>query len=217
MTTACTYTYSKTADFIQQTASTVCEVVNAVFTASTYISIFNAVFAKSNFKEQDKEDTKQDLFLYLFDQPDKVVDLYNKGQLRFFFASICKRQLHSNKSKLFGRYISRQQGECQLFEDNEEVSNEEMNETSHTSHFIDLDQLIDNRDRFNYVIGKINQHINTSKQLKRNLTIYLLYYVDDLTIKQISEKTTISQSLVYKYLKQAREWVTKNIDPNLFA
>lgn len=204
-------------DFITLTASTINEVITAIFTAQTYNNIIKRIQHNSPFKNINFDDLKQDLFLYLLDDPGRTVEIYNKGQLRYWFTSICQRQLQSTKSKIFGRYLNKQQKQCELFEDTDAMNEDGKIDTSVFVQEYDLEGKIDSQDKFNYLLDLINNNINSSKQLKRNLTIYKMYYLDDLTIAQISKSTGIGQSLVFKYLKAAREWMTKNVDKSLFT
>lgn len=196
-------TYSNLPDIITTTAATVNDVIKFIFTAETYNNIIKNIMGNSPFKHQPFDDIKQDLMMYILDTP-TTVEMYNKGQLRFWFSRITRMQLKSQKSKMYGRYLNKQKDQVELLDTDKTIDD-------------DINNQLDKQTKFNYIIELIHQNINNTKQLKRNLTIYLMYYVDDLTIKQISEITTISQSLVFKYLTQARNWVQENVDKSLFT
>lgn len=214
--TAVTHSYLLP-DIIHLTASTVNQVINAIFTASTYNEIIRNLIRNSRFTYDHFNDLKNDLFMYLLEEPEKTVEIYNRGQMRFFFTSIAKRQICSDKSKLFGRYILTQQRHLELLEEIDTVDEEGKTTTHIPSIEYDIDNIIDRKDAFNYCMKIIHDGMLSSKKLKRNLTIYIMFHIEDLSIAAIVEKTGINETNTYKYLRAARKWVDKNIDHSLFT
>lgn len=200
------------------TADTINTVIEHVFTAATYTSVIANLIANSPFNISQFDDLQQDLIYYLLEQPEKTLKLFNKGELRYFWIAICRRQIQSTKSKLYGRYILRQKDEFEIFEETDQLNEQEEIDTHHNQAYCpDLEGEIDTADRVQHLNNIIDQHIDTSADCKRNLSIYRLYYFEDLTIKQISQRLKIPESSVFEYLKAAREFMRTQIDFALFT
>ncbi len=50
------------------------------------------------------DDLVQDLLVEFLDQGKKIVDLYKRGQLKFFIMRIVRNNINSNTSRFFYRY-----------------------------------------------------------------------------------------------------------------
>lgn len=55
--------------------------------------------------EDDIDDLAQEIFLILLEyNRDKIIDMYNKGQLKFFIVGVVQRQYHSKTSPYYKKY-----------------------------------------------------------------------------------------------------------------
>lgn len=55
--------------------------------------------------EDDIDDLAQEIFLILLEYDrDKIIDMYNKGQLKFFIVGVVQRQYHSKTSPYYKKY-----------------------------------------------------------------------------------------------------------------
>ena len=191
------------------TADTITDCIQYVMSAATIQQSLRNLIWNSPFNSGHLDDLKQDLAIYLMDKEEKTLQAAANGQLLFYFIAIAKRQIHSTKSKLWGRYINHQ--DTSQFDEFDESN--ESNIDNFEPDFIEQEHL---GNYINDMLGLMNQNINTSGDLKRNLELLKMHYFNKMTYRQIQAKTNIPISNISKYINEARQWFRNNINGDLF-
>lgn len=185
-------------------AKTNSDVVQFCYNDSFYDKIIKNMLYKSTIELHMFNDVKQDLYYFVL-MGTNVVDIFNRGEFKYWFIQMCNNQLRSTRSKIYFKYKKKS------------LLNDEFDGDFHGSSYeIDFDTKIDNADKYGYILGQVNKHINVNITTKRNLEIWKMYYIDDMTMAEISKNTSIPTTSVYNYIEAARKFVETIIDKNLF-
>lgn len=194
---------------IEFSASTISEVIQHVYTAATFTSVVSNLIFNSPFNKHQIDDIKQDLIIYLIAQESKVIKLFNRGQLIWFYIAIAKKQIHSDKSKCFGRYVNHRQ------EKNQEQFIDEMHESEYDQEFdfIDKEHLSAGIEE---MLQHINQHINCNQEVKVQLELIKLHYLHGMTYRQISKQHDICISRISQHIQKGRTFLKNKMKIDLF-
>ena len=179
-----------------------------VYTSTTYNNIIMNFIRRSAIPMRDFADVKSDIMLIILRGSQMQRMMFDAGKFRGWFIGICTRQIKSNKSRMYKTYVTNS------------FEGVEINEMPHYTEFIhtedDVIERIDTLNKFNYVLNVIGVNLNKSQHNKKIFELYKMYYIEDLTYDAIAKKTRILPSSVFNYIRDAKAFLEKEIDKNLF-
>ena len=178
-----------------ESATTVNNIIEHVFTSSTYTQIMTKMMYNSALDYAMLGDVKQEIILQLAECKTDLVNLYNRGDFKWFFIRICSNQIKSDKSYLYYKYIKK------------EKITDEFNDANSEIYDMNLEYYIDLKNQYNKVNNELVKQMRASKDNKRNITLYKMYVEDDLSMGEISRKTGIPKTSVHKYITEARSLI----------
>lgn len=171
-----------------------------IFTAHTYHSMITSMMYSSAFNNHDVDEIKSELILQLDKGNYDLVNLYEKNQLKYVMSAIASKQIKSEKSFMYYKYIKKKK------------SNDEYDELAHSSYTTDIYKQIDDKTKIKDINKFLSTHEKKSSKLKIAISIYRYYYIDLMSIAQISELLNTCISNVYKYLSYARDYIKENFN-----
>lgn len=191
-------------------AATVNNVVEHVYTSSTYNQIVKNILFNSVIPFDLFDEVMQELVIQLYDCNNvNLVELYNNGSFKWFFVRLANTQLKSTKSHIYYKYIKY----------NSEDINDQYDEFLHSSMSSPrYDEELDVKDKYNKLIKFLAASEKKSGKLKLSISIYRMYYFQQLTIKEITNtinndrKHKTCESNIHKYLTFARNYVKENFE-----
>ncbi len=184
------------------------QIINHVYTATTYNQALNNIAFNSPFNKEQLQDVKQDLMISLMNQEDKVVELFNQNKLYYFWLRCAKNALQSSSSNEYFKYINRQRKSDEFEESHHHIVNDPSP--------IEQDEINAEREYvLNFIITTLNNNINLSKELKRNLTLLKMNAFDGLSYRQIKAKTGVSLTSISKYVNDGKEFLRNELKSNL--
>jgi DNA-directed RNA polymerase specialized sigma24 family protein len=175
-----------------ESATTVNNIIEHVFTSSTYTQIITKMMYNSALDYSLLGDVKQEIILQLAECKTDLVNVYNKGDFKWFFIRICSNQIKSDKSYLFYKYIKK------------EKITDEYQDCNSEAYEMNLEYKIDLMNKYNKINNELIKQMRLSRDNKRNITLYKMYVEDDLSMGEISKKTGIPKTSVHKYISEAR-------------
>lgn len=158
-------------------ASSISDVINTIQKEFIYKEVLGKYFPKKEIREE----FFQELALYLCENKEKVVDIYNKKYFQYYFITICKNQVKSSSSSwhlnfrkkpyLLIESLPEQQGEISpLFEDSPETIEK------------------DRQHKLNIIDKALSHYQSLDPKFKLQADLFKAHYKDGLSIRQISKK-----------------------------
>ncbi len=162
-------------------------------------------------KKDTREEFNQELMVFLFENPDKITDIWNKKYFKYYYLSVVKNQVMSSTSswhKNFRKPLN------QLVDSIPE-------QTEEVNFFIE-EELLEKEKLNKKKIICINKALNHFEALdpwfKTNSVFFKEYYIKNLNIRDISKKYKASSSTVHRQIHEAKHmvrWWIKKYNNNL--
>ncbi len=183
------------------------DVLVITLTGQVYCNMFKKFLTNKNERE---EFTHFIIHTLSYKDEDKLVWLYNNNQFNYYLSKIIYNQIKSKTSPWHQKFRIKES-----FNLVEEIPAIQNTYTDSESHKQDM--------KVDFVKNIVNKHINKSKDLRRNLEVFKLYYFDNLSLRNISEKLTygkkkgqkMSHSAARKYLKASYIFIMEQIELEL--
>jgi RNA polymerase sigma factor (sigma-70 family) len=182
------------------TAATKYQALTHLWTGETYIKEICSSFCRDKFL---KEELISEIFLYLNElEENKLLNLFNTKQLRYFIVGMAKNQIRSKTSKFYRTYIR------------PDFSSDEFDVNKHETNKHDY-AWTEKKEKIDIVEEAVDKLDFYRKELFR------LYYMQNMSLMEISDwtasknvNTRIPKTSIFNAIKSAKKDVFEYINNN---
>ena len=175
------------------TADTVHLIFNLIQKEYIYEEVLRKYFPKKDIRDE----FYNEMWLYFFEHPDRIVEVWNKKQFKYYYIGLIKNQVLSNSSSWHLNFRKPQQSLMEhLPEDTEEYNYFQEEE----------EQEEKEKKKFKLrVIEEALQHFQKlDPKFKPSADIFRLYYYENMSIREIGKKFFDSPpTTIFEHLKEA--------------
>jgi RNA polymerase sigma factor (sigma-70 family) len=189
-------------------ASCINDIVNSIQKEYIYKEALLKYFPKKEIREE----FFQEAMLYILERPEHMIEIYNAKYFKYWFLNMVKNQVISNNSDWHRNF---RKPLTQLTDNLPE-------ETEEPNHF-EQEEIEYEHKKKKFKLKLINQaldhYMNLDPTFKADGLIFHMYYIDGLTMRQISDKmfdtplTTIYRSI--QSTEHMVRWYIKKHHPNI--
>jgi DNA-directed RNA polymerase specialized sigma24 family protein len=143
--------------------------------------IYEEVLRKYFPKKEIRSEFEQEIWLYLLENPDKTLEVYNAKYFKYYFISIVKRQVISNSSNWHVNFRKPNMDITDtILEQGEEYNPLETEEQQI--------KLLDKETKLQLVEDALNHFQQRDKEFKVSADFFRCHYYEGMSIRQISKK-----------------------------
>lgn len=145
-------------------------------------SFFDEVLSKYFPKKEIKEEFSQELYMYIFEHPDKMVSIWNQHYFRYYFINMIKNQVISSSSKWHKN-----------FRRNNIINYTDapLDTEDDTNPFIEIESIrkekLDKK-RITAINKALNHYETLNPWFKTNAVFFKEHFVEGLSFREISKK-----------------------------
>lgn len=160
------------------------DTVHKIFTFTEADSFFEEMLRKFLPKKSERMEFKNELWLYLFEHPEKTIESWNNKYFKYFFVSILQRQIKSTTSNW---HINFRKNKHQLVDfvpeqeskdpDSDELWKQELTRCKQLK-LIKRDSLEE----------ALNHYERIDPPFKFEATVFRLYFFDGLNLREIAKR-----------------------------
>ena len=133
-------------------ATTLNDIVEYIHSNSEYNRIISNFIFKSGFVYDYSNDIKQELYLNILEGPVKLIDMYNRGEFKYWFIKMTFNQICSKKSSMYSKFLKKN------------IMNDEYEEHIHIiENKEDVELNIDDKYIFNLLVKIAGKNVKTNK------------------------------------------------------
>lgn len=144
------------------------------------------------------DEFRQELWLILLQlDENKLITLYNKNEIKYFYIGIIKNQLISNRSPFHRKFRMSTTIE---FEDDNTLLEED-----------DIDKIIIKEKKLKYIDERLEELIIKFPLMLKDISIFKMHFYDGLNYRQIVSKTNIPLTSVHNYITNVKHFLKRNI------
>lgn len=187
-------------------------------TASTLSLMFSLLIADPFYEEilhkylsdrNEREEFKQELHLTICEMP-KALEYWNGGCFKWVYISIVKRSICSSNSPYHYKYRKKK---YELYEDIESFQLEDVNISDDS---IELEQIeLLKKQKINQINMIIQEQIKLNPLLKKEFTLFKMYFMEGMTYRAIAKKTRIPLMSCHSNVMRAKEIIINQINNKL--
>jgi len=160
--------------------------------------IYDEALRKYFPKKDIRDEFSQEIWLHIFEHPDKMLEVYNKRYFRYYFLNIVRNQVMSSSSSWHKKFRK----------PNFELVEKLPEQTEEMECFIDeeLERDIKIRKTKIKLINKaIKHYMDLDPAFKPNADFFKEHYINGLSIRAIGKKYfDTPHSVVHEYIQEAR-------------
>lgn len=168
---------------------------------------FEEVLHKYLSNKNEREEFKQELHLTICENP-KTLEYWNKGVFKWIYLTIIKRSICSSNSRYHYKYRKKPYS---LYDDLEHFQPEDIIDEDDFDY---EEEEKKTKQKLDIIQNIITQQIELNPILKRDFTLFNMYYRGNMTYRKVSEITKISLMGVHIYIKNARMIILNEIEKN---
>jgi RNA polymerase sigma factor (sigma-70 family) len=177
------------------TAATVHHIFDLIKNDFVYEQVLRSYFTNKS----ERDDFRNSLWLYFFEHPEPTIKSYNQKYFKYYYISVIKNQVTSNTKKWIDKYSINKpilmEHLPEIPEEQEPFLEEELSEEIRLKNY-----------KVELVKKAIDHYLNIDPKNKPEMDMFKMYYIDKLTMRQISKKMyNIPLTDVYRYIKSAEE------------
>lgn len=190
------------------------DTVNTIFALTQKDFYYKEVLSKYFKRKAERQEFESELWLYLFENPLKTIEVFNNGFFKYWFIAIVKKQVVSNKSSW--HYQFRKQNF--LLYDNPPEAGEEQNlylQQEEQKEFEDEKQ-----NKIRVVKEALNFYYKHDPFFLKEGKIFEMYFFDNLSAREIAEKIKgINHKTVWEHINYAtvlvKHYIKKHHNKNI--
>lgn len=188
------------------TADTVNKIIELMNKDSEFENILHKYFSNIEWRNE----FRQEMFLYLLEMnKPKLINCWNKGQFKWFYCGIVKNAVCSNTSDW---YRKNRKWNIELLDESKDFFeiDEFLDFTTTEDEYSIRRNFIDSK--VDLIYSVIQQQIDKNPHLIRDFNLFKMQFVQNITPKEIAEKTNIKLRNVYAYIANAKKIIIKEIN-----
>lgn len=173
------------------------DTANKVYELASKDFIFEEVLRKYFPNKKIREEFTNEIWLYLLEHPDRTVQVWNQRYFKYYFIGMVKNQVLSNSSSW---HLNFRKTQYQLPEIMPEQS---CDYDAFKKEENQIDQMVKLK-KIELINNAISHYLKINPHFKPSADIFILYYFEGLSIRQISESFfSTPPTTIWEHLKEA--------------
>ena len=159
--------------------------------------VYKEVLYKYFPKKDIRDEFNQELILYIFEHPERIIEVWNSKSFKYYYIGLVKNQVLSNDSNWHNKFRKPQQ---QLID--------ELPEQTEEPDYFEEEEIQEQKEKKKIKLRIIEQAIahflKLNPKSKSSFDIFKLYYYENLSIREISKRFfNTPPTTIFDHLKEA--------------